>query len=97
MMNACASVTASMLATCPMTKGIESAKSKFGIAKETQTTLQKCKITSFPLDCDSAIEQRLLENQGCVTCYFENQFLVSANARLFFNRVTLKATFIKNK
>ena len=56
-----------------------------------------CKQTDTKPDCDSAIGQHLLDNDGCALNYDDKQFSILAAAHSSFHLNLLEATYIKTR
>ena len=56
---------------------------------------RSCKLKRNDSDCDSAIEQHLLENEQCAANYNDKRFKILGVARSSFHLCLLEATFIK--
>ena len=56
-----------------------------------------CKRTDTKPDCDSAIDQHLLDNDRCALNYDNKRFSILAAARSFFHLNLLEATYIKTR
>ena len=58
---------------------------------------RSCKRTNTKPDCDSAIGQPLLDNDGCALNYDNKRFSILAAARSSFHLNLLEATYIKTR